>query len=140
MRFWIDTEFNQTGGDLISIAMACEDGSEFYAVLPCDYPKKWIRENVIPILNEGPVSRPTAQRLLSHYLSRFEAIEVIADHPADILYFSQFLIVGDEGQWLDLPPIGMSIDRSLPDTAAISAIPHNALEDAKALRKVASNK
>ncbi len=33
MRYYIDTEFNGTGGQLLSLALVREDGLSFYEVL-----------------------------------------------------------------------------------------------------------
>lgn len=53
MRFYIDTEFDETlaGVRLISIALVCEDGSEFYAVNSDVHPEDcnaWVQEHVWP--------------------------------------------------------------------------------------------
>jgi hypothetical protein len=55
MRYFIDTEFSETPGkiDLISIAIAAEDGREFYAeVLDFDdsSANEWVAANVLPHL------------------------------------------------------------------------------------------
>jgi hypothetical protein len=52
LKYWMDTEFIEDGKtiDLISIALVCEDGREFYAEnLDCDLSKAndWVKENVI---------------------------------------------------------------------------------------------
>jgi hypothetical protein len=51
-KYWLDTEFIEDGKtiDLISIALVCEDGREFYAEnLDADLDKAsdWVKENVI---------------------------------------------------------------------------------------------
>lgn len=58
MRYYLDTEFDETesGVTLISLALAAEDGRELYLVssdlvpLSCNL---WVRENVIPHLFHG---------------------------------------------------------------------------------------
>jgi len=39
MRIYIDTEFNEFQGALISMALVAADGEEFYEVLACENPK-----------------------------------------------------------------------------------------------------
>ncbi|MEH2033203.1 MAG: 3'-5' exoribonuclease [Nostoc sp.] len=55
MRFFLDTEFVETGStiDLISIGIVAEDGREFYAINDnCDFDKAndWVKKNVISAL------------------------------------------------------------------------------------------
>lgn len=132
MRLWIDTEFNEFKGELISLAMVDEDGREFYTVLGCDNPGPWVKENVMPILGQEPVPLLMAQRNLFDFLRVYDAIHVVADWPEDIAHFCNFLITGP-GFRFDTPPLTLEIRRDLD---AVSAIPHNALEDAKAMRLV----
>jgi hypothetical protein len=47
VRFWIDTEFNEYHGALISLALVAEDGREWYGVRYCDDPGWWVREHVM---------------------------------------------------------------------------------------------
>lgn len=44
MRFFIDCEFNEFRGELISMALVAEDGREFYEVLPCPNPGAWVAQ------------------------------------------------------------------------------------------------
>lgn len=60
MKYYIDTEFIDAAGiiDLISIAVICEDGREFYAEnVDCDLSRanEWLHANVIPQLSSQPV-------------------------------------------------------------------------------------
>lgn len=135
MKFWLDTEFNEYRGALISMALACEDGSEWYEVLPCANPGPWVAQHVMPIINKAPlVDAIDLAHSLFLYLKRFDSVHIIVDWPEDISFFCNALIIGP-GQRVDTPKLTFEIDRNLPDTSEISAIPHNALEDAKALRK-----
>jgi hypothetical protein len=43
MQLWIDTEFNEYRGALISMALVAEDGREWYGVRFCDDPGWWVR-------------------------------------------------------------------------------------------------
>ena len=58
MRYFLDTEFNGFGGELISIALVPEYGDqEFYAVLPLPaYLHPWVERHVIPYLGNVPQS------------------------------------------------------------------------------------
>ena len=143
MRYFLDTEFNGFGGELISLALVPEHGhDEYYAVLPLpDVLHPWVERNVVPYLNSvppglnsGPVSRLEAATEIAHYLRGDEAPVIVADWPEDIAHFC-LLIVTKAG---DMVPTGnLSFEFvSSPgfSTAGISKVPHNALHDARALR------
>lgn len=136
MKLYIDTEFNSYRGELISMALVDEAGEHFYEVLhypacqpgACD---PWVRANVLPVLNKEPVGLNAFQRQLWGYLSRYDAIHVIADYPTDLQHFCWALETGP-GERIPTPPLTMEIRRDLH--TGRSAIPHNALADAQALR------
>jgi hypothetical protein len=131
MRFWLDTEFNEFRGELISMALVAEDGREWYEVLPCPNPRSWVAQHVMPILGKNPLNNQLEMSWsLCAFLSQFGHIHIIADWPEDIAYFCGVLITGP-GQRIETPPTTFEIDRDLD--AAISAVPHNALEDARAM-------
>ncbi len=135
MRAWIDTEFDGYEGRLISIAIVAEDGREWYAVINGPPPKdKWVAENVMPVLGNGrPMSPLMASASLGLWLSKYRSLHIIADWPDDIAYFSRALITVP-GEMVAVPKLTFELDRDLPCTADWSKIPHNALEDARALR------
>lgn len=133
MNIYIDTEFNEFQGELISMALVAESGPEFYEVLPCEKPGPWVAENVMPILGQAPVTKPVFQLRLQHWLAQFNSVHLIADWPEDIQHFCQSLITGP-GMRLNTPPLTMEIRRDLD---AESALPHNALADARAIRDLA---
>jgi hypothetical protein len=56
MRYFLDTEFNGFGGDLISLALVPEYGDrEYYAVLPLpEELHPWVARNVVPYLSSVP--------------------------------------------------------------------------------------
>jgi hypothetical protein len=58
-------------------------------------------------------------------------MKIIADWPEDIKHFCDALITGP-GLRLDTPPLTMEIRR---DIDAVSAVPHNALEDARGIMR-----
>lgn len=130
MRVWIDTEFNEFQGELISMALVAEDGSEFYEVLGCKSPGAWVKANVLPILGRAPILMSQLQMRLLLFLSPFSHIHLIADWPEDIAHFCQSLIVGP-GARINTPHLTMEIRRDLD---AVSDLPHNALADARAIR------
>lgn len=52
MNLYIDCEFNGFGGQLISMALVAEDGTEFYEVVPLlEEVTPWVAEHVMPVLN-----------------------------------------------------------------------------------------
>jgi hypothetical protein len=140
VRLWLDTEFNGFRGELISMALVADDGSEWYEVLPCDRPIKWVAKRVMPILGKQPIheQRGHAEQLmavsLGRWLRQFDQVQVLADWPEDISHFCRSLIVG-MGERVDTPPLSFVLRTDLPPTADSSAVPHNALEDARALAR-----
>ncbi len=130
MRVWIDTEFNEYKGDLISIALVSEDNHAFYEVVPCDAPKSWVAVNVMPRLFQDPIPFDTMQSRLEAWLLQFDRVHIVADWPEDIEHFCAALITGP-GERLNTPPLTMEVRR---DLNAVSRIPHNALADAEANR------
>lgn len=128
-RFSIDTEFNEFGGDLISLALVdidYPDKKPFYEVLECRHPGDWVSVHVMPILNKPAISIAVFQRLLAGFLSNYSAVHIIADWPDDIKYFCQALITGP-GTCIQTPSLSFEIRR---DIDAPSELPHNALADA----------
>ena len=143
MRYFLDTEFNGFGGALLSLALVPEDGTEFYTTLACDDDVlPWVERHVIPYLDHVPVglvservSRRDAAAELSHYLAVDPAPVIVADWPEDIAQFCNLLMTGP-GEMVPVPPLTFQL---VPlggfSTAANSAVPHNALHDARALKE-----
>lgn len=127
---WIDTEFNGYGGELISLAMVDENDHQFYEAVACENPQPWVAENVLPVLGTRPRSLGWLQRHLHWWLSAYDSVHIVADWPDDVAYFCRALITGP-GERMNTPALTFEIRRDLD---AVSAIPHNALEDAKAMR------
>lgn len=136
MNIYIDCEFNEFQGALISMALVSQDGREFYQVLPCANPGPWVAEHVMPLLGAKPVQPEEFWLNLERYLGQFARVHIIADWPEDIAHFCQSLICGP-GVRIATPPLTMEIRRDLD---AVSMIPHNALEDARAIRRLAIEK
>ena len=134
MNIYIDTEFNDFGGDLISLAMVDENCREFYAVLNCQNPTPWVAENVIPVLGQRFASLRMLQTRMEAWLAEYDSVHIVADWPEDIAHFCRALITGP-GMRMDTPPLTLEVRRDLSSEA--SAIPHNALEDARAIWRAA---
>ncbi len=130
-KLFIDCEWNSYKGGLISLALVSDTGAEFYRVV--DYSDMvidpWVAQHVIPALHFPTTSRYAFQTDLGAFLCQFPAIHVIADWPEDIAHFCDSLITGP-GQRLDTPPLTFEVVR----ISSNSALPHNALADARGLR------
>lgn len=135
MKLFIDCEFNEFGGDLISMALVGEDGQEFYEVLNLENDEKygsWVFANVVPWLNKDPIDKQVFQAKLWNFINQWDEVHIIADWPDDIRYFCAALITGP-GMCIGTPlNLTMQIDRTL--STETSEIPHNALEDARAIK------
>ena len=140
MRLFLDTEFNGFGGGLISLALVPEDSSkpEFYKELIMrEQLEPWVKENVVPHLMLTPIGITEFQMHLQKYLWQFQDIEIVADWPDDIRYFCESLITGP-GLCINIPnPIQFTLDQRIQYQ---SVVPHNALEDARAIRNSYSAK
>jgi hypothetical protein len=139
MNFWIDAEWNDFKGDLISMALVCEDGSEWYEVLECKNPSPWPAKHVMPVTQKRPVSKASMQASLSKYLAEYLAVHIIADWPEDIERFCALLITGP-GEMLGLNQTRLTfeINRDLHSNG--SKIPHQALADARSLKASAESR
>jgi hypothetical protein len=140
MRFYLDTEFNGFGGALMSLALvpAAKDAPIFYRVVECAGPiDPWVQAHVVPNLGALPISREQAGAELAAYL-RLRNVSarpvVVADWPTDFEHLLALLINGP-GMMHPAPDVDMEHRRLHGfNTAAHSRVPHNALEDAIALR------
>jgi len=130
MNIFIDCEWNEFGGDLISMALVA-DTKCFYEVLPCENPGPWVAENVIPHLQKEPANWQQFQTGMGAFLNQFEAIHIIADWPEDIMWFCKALITGP-GERMSTPPLTMEVRRDIGNDSAL--VLHNALSDAIAIR------
>ena len=134
MLMFLDGEWNGYRGTLISLALVTVDDQEWYETLECFCPTPWVEQHVMANLQRAPVTYEEMQASLARFLGRFEGVDIIADWPEDIQRFCETLVTGP-GQRLDYNgKMTFEIVRGLPDTAETSKVPHNALEDAKALR------
>ena len=130
MRIYIDCEFNGFDGELITMALVTKDNNIFYERLACHKYTPWVEQYVVPhIKNMKVLSLIEFQNKLENYLSQFKKINIIADWPVDISYFCKMLITPNICTRINTPPLRMEILRLDSE----SKIPHDALEDAKAL-------
>ena len=134
MRYFLDCEFNGFDGPLIAIALVPEVAGlgEFYAVLPCHRPQRWVAEHVMPNLGAMAQSRADVVAGLAAYLAADAEPVLVADWPEDIAHAASLLVF--RGRRM-VPHVRFDLI-NLPgfDTASLSSLPHNALADARALR------
>ena len=141
MRYYLDTEFDGMGGDLISLALVREDCTleyvladrttapviqrrrSLYLVTKGHARDPWVKDNVIPILDAVPdilttpsgVVSLTLAEYLPIYLDGFfegdDDVEVIADWPDDIGHLCKALITGP-GTMIEVRPrIRFTVER-----------------------------
>jgi hypothetical protein len=131
VNLYLDTEFNEFGGDLISLALVSPFGDEWYEALPVRYKlTDWVEENVLPKLGKPTISRSEFILSLHEFLQQFPGATIIADWPEDIAHMAR-LLCGPNGWQLDYWPAFKLVKSGKLD----SAVPHNALEDALALMR-----
>lgn len=144
MLYSLDCEFNGFGGELISLALSGEAG-ELYLCRPQAeldglevHP--WVEENVLPILTVAgarPVVLPLADfgRALQAFLVEDPAPVVMADWPEDLMHLMQCLIIAP-GQMVRIPDLSLQLRQvSAYPSDIVEAVQHNALWDARALRR-----
>lgn len=130
MNIYIDCEFNGFDGELITMALVTKDNNIFYERLACHKYTPWVEQYVAPHIKDMKIlSLNEFQNKLEKYLSQFKKINIIADWPVDISYFCKALITPNICTRINTPPLTMEIVRLDSE----SKIPHDALEDAKAL-------
>ena len=113
------------------MALVDQDGNEFYEVLPCLKPIKWVAENIMPVLNKEPVSQNLFNQKLEQFLKYRDDIHIIADWPEDISHFCNSLITKPLTR-MGSRQMSFTVDERL--FGAKSEIPHNALADAKSMK------
>lgn len=144
MRYYLDTEFNEDGRtiDLISIALVCEDGREFYAVskeAELHRVNEWVRVNVLPLLPP-----PTSPEWMTRAQIRDGILAFLGkDKPTFWAYFADYDWVAFcqlFGRMVDLPRQMPQFCMDLKQLAVMKGNPrlppqregnHNALADAR---------
>ena len=136
MRYFLDVEFNGFGGEMISLALVpeAEDASPFYEAVACDQPTPWVAQHVLPVLQTNPISREQMAARFEAYLGNDPDPVLIADWPEDIAHAAMLMVIAP-GRRMALDRISFRmLDLIGFDSAAMSAVPHNAYHDALALR------
>lgn len=139
MRLFLDTEFNGFGGRLISMGIVTEEpyGPEFYRIahIP-ENPVPWVAENVLPVVGGIATGESfTADLLLFLKVAAQSGgnLEAIADWPADFEHLCAQMSLMGQALGYELPlSISMKLIPGSPKI--VSATPHHALHDARALR------
>ena len=142
LRYFLDTEYNGSGGELISLALVPDDGDDFYLTFRTEEPiVEWVERHVIPYLDTVPeqlscprLSRPDAAHALERYLRHDREPVIVADWPEDVSQFCNLLMTGP-GDMVELRNLTFRLTPMANfSTAVHSKVPHNALHDARALR------
>lgn len=135
MRFYLDTEFNGHGGELISLALISPEGCAFYAAKTITSPyDPWVLEHVVPALDirHEHLLRPLIfKHHFQQFIIRYPEAEIIADWHVDLIHFLQLL----QGPTFDTT-LGYQCTMKIintPPGEPVSKMPHNALSDATAL-------
>jgi hypothetical protein len=148
MRYYLDTEFNEFGGDLISLALVRDDGESLYLVYPdLEEYGPWVKENVVPILWSIPSPLTgMSYKLEDHKEGAYHIQEflhgdphpvILTDWPDDIRYFCQAIITGP-GMMINTGPsiVFQMVRVDAYPTTLEDAVQHNAWWDAMALRQL----
>ncbi len=143
MRYFLDCEYNGFGGALLSLALVPEDGGEeLYLTLDCaDAIEPWVERNVLPFIGQVPdalrlpvMGREQAAHAIAMYLAHDLEPEILADWPTDIELLCSLLTFAP-GRMVALPETRFRLlTLGAFSPAENSAVPHNALHDARALR------
>ena len=143
MFYFIDTEFNEFGGDLISLALVREDNESIYIIYPLpENPGPWVSDHVIPVLKEVPSPMPgmlyevnslaEGAVIIQNFIGKDDRPCVIADWPEDLIHFNRALLTGP-GQMVNMPNIVMQVVQS-KYLQLEGAVRHNAWHDARSLK------
>jgi len=134
MKLFLDCEFNGFGGQLLSLALVPEDGSEeFYKEISFSGQlDPWVREHVYPYFILSPCTYYELQKNLAEYLWKKGECIIVADWPDDIKYLCEALITGPGERFSFIPNIKFELDFGIEYE---SKVPHNALEDARGIKE-----
>ena len=143
MRYFLDCEYNGFGGALLSLALVPEDrGEELYLRFDCPDPiHPWVERNVLPYIDHVPeavklpvMDREQSAQAIAMYFGHDAEPEILADWPTDIELLCGLLSFAP-GRMVPLPDTSfrlLNVGSFSP--AENSAVPHNALHDARALK------
>ncbi len=138
---YVDTEFSNFLGELISIGVVAVDIETgltvglFYAVLN-DFDDvavhPWVNLNVLPLLHGTQrLTRPEARRLLAQFLDNHSGGTIYADWPEDLAHLLNLLCM-EGGNRFGPSELNLKLI-STRDFKVTSLLPHHALRDAMAL-------
>lgn len=147
-RIFVDFEFNSYKGEVMSVGLVNSMGVALYNIFPKPQApiNDWVDQNVVPQMESGTPNgiRPLRldaerfQEVLQAYLQKEEGeIEIVADWPDDVKYFSELLITGP-GRMISIPGIVFRVVRvdAYTDVRPLEgAVQHHALWDALQLRR-----
>ena len=143
MRYFLDCEYNGFGGALLSLALVPEDGGEeLYLRFDCPDPiHPWVERNVLPYIDHVPeavklpvMGREQSAQAIAMYFGHDPQPEILVDWPTDIELLCGLLSFAP-GRMVPLPDTRFRlINTGSFSPAENSAVPHNALHDARALR------
>jgi hypothetical protein len=137
MNLYLDTEFDGHTGELISLALAGDDGTLWYGVFKPIAFDQWVIERVVPVIY---AMTPTVQGdydvlrfSLKEYLKAREGCTIWADWPADFTHLMR-LMCGRHYAESFMMPCTMQLIVT-PEGEPKPEIQHNALSDAIALMR-----
>lgn len=136
MRYFLDTELNGFGGELIALALVPEDEGRgaFYAAIECANPTAWVAEHVIPVLDVAPATYAQVADRFADYLIDDEYPVIVADWPEDIAQAARLLVTGP-GVMKPVRTLRFElVDPDIIGPYAAAGERHNARADAAALR------
>ena len=137
MRYFLDTEFNGFGGELISIAAVAEEDETifFYEAIPCKQPTDWVAKHVLPVLQTTPLSREEVARRFAGFLINDPQPRLVADWPEDIAHVPALLTDGNGKRLIEQKMEFELLAGGDFASEKLSECPHNAYHDALALRQ-----
>ncbi len=137
MRYFVDTEFNGFGGELVSLAAVPETGeaAPFYEAVDCKKPTAWVRTHVLPVLRTRLRSLHEVARSFAEYLADDTDVQIIADWPEDIAHAARLLTDGKGGRLVRSEVQFRLLPHGSFSAETRSEVPHNAYYDALALRR-----
>lgn len=145
---FLDTEFSTLDpykGEILSIGLVKSNGEELYLELEYNGEvSNWVKENVIPLLQNKKVERQEAVRKIKEFVGNSKPYAISHVNQYDTIYLYKLLGLGNGGEnpffWMpvDFASIlfGMGIDpESDWGVDKTKYREHHALDDAKLLRE-----
>lgn len=140
---YLDVEFNGTMGQFISIALINPfDIDDYFYMVDADWTdlaktnklKPWVAQNVIPFLNCHGDRLVLIKTKLVQYLDEHKGYIIYADWPEDFVHLLVLLMVVNPNTQVPSKMVN-ALKMKLITTPDhfVSTVPHNALEDARAL-------